>query len=55
MKKLLLMGVAAVAMSTGGAAYAAFPNLGADTAGPSLFFHLYKLWCDDDVESSVHV
>jgi PEP-CTERM motif len=39
MRKLLLMGVAAVAMTTGGAAYAlTFPNIGADTAGPSLFF-----------------
>jgi hypothetical protein len=38
MRKLLLMGVAAVAMSTGGAAYASvFPNIGQDTAGPSLF------------------
>jgi hypothetical protein len=38
MKKLLLMGVAAVAMTTGSAAYAAtFPNIGADTSGPSLF------------------
>jgi PEP-CTERM motif len=36
MKRLLLMGVAAVAMATGSAAYAAFPNIGDDTAGPSL-------------------
>jgi PEP-CTERM motif len=35
MRKLLLMGVAAVAMTTGGAAYAsAFPAIGTNTLGP---------------------
>ena len=34
MKKLLLMGVAAVAMTTGSAAYAAFPNIGSNVNGP---------------------
>jgi hypothetical protein len=34
MRKLLLMGVAAVAMTTGGAAYAAFPGFGSNTLGP---------------------
>jgi hypothetical protein len=35
MRKLLLMGVAAVAMTTGGAAYAAvFPSFGSNTLGP---------------------
>jgi hypothetical protein len=34
MRKLLLMGVAAVAMTTGGAAYAAFPGFGQNPLGP---------------------
>jgi PEP-CTERM motif len=36
MEKLLLIGVAAVAMSTGGAAYAAFPGVGHNPLGPEL-------------------
>jgi PEP-CTERM motif len=38
MRKLLLASVAVGAISFSGAAFAQFPNIGDDTAGPSLFF-----------------